>query len=106
MAVKDKWKDAGKGIGNAFKNFGRAMKTTAKVAFTDEENKVDENGESELKKAWKATGKGFGSAGKSVGKAAEATAEKVVDGDKKEEVKKDEEPKNEEVIDVPSTEVK
>lgn len=89
MALKDKWKTAGKNIGGAFKNFGKAMGTTAKVVFTDEENTVDENGESKLKGAWKKTGKGFGEAGKSVGKAAGGTAKKVAGKEEKEEIKKD-----------------
>lgn len=89
MALKDKWKTAGKNIGGAFKNFGKAMGTTMKVAFNDEENTVDENGESKLKSAWKKTGKGFGEAGKSVGKAASGTAKKVVGKEEKEEVAKD-----------------
>lgn len=73
MSKKESWKSFGKNTGNAFKNFGKAIAKTAKVAFGDDENKVDENGESELKKAWKATGKGFGTAGSSLGKAAKDT---------------------------------
>ena len=104
MALKDKWKNAGKSIGGAFKNFGKAMKTTAKVAFSDEEEKVDENGETELKKAWKDTGKGFGKAGKSVGTAAKGTAQKVVGDEEKE--KEPAKPSEDEVVDVESKEVK
>ena len=78
MGLKDSWKNTGKSIGSAFANFGKAMGKTAKVVFTDDENKVDENGESELKKAWKDTGKGFGEAGKNVGHSAGDTAKKVV----------------------------
>ena len=73
MSKKESWKSFGKTTGNAFKNFGKAIAKTAKVAFGDDQNKVDENGESELKKAWKATGKGFGTAGSSLGKAAKDT---------------------------------
>ncbi len=72
MAKKESWKSFGKNTGNAFKNL-KAIAKTAKVAFGDDENKVDENGESELKKAWKTTGKGFGTAGSSLGKAAKDT---------------------------------
>ena len=86
MGLKDSWKNTGKSIGSAFSNFGKAMGKTAKVVFTDDENKVDENGESELKKAWKDTGKGFGEAGKNVGHSVGDTAKKVVGKeDKKEE---------------------
>ena len=83
MALKDKWKDTGKSVGGAFANFGKAMGKTAKVVFTDDENKVDENGDSELGKAWKATGKGFADAGENFADATVDTADKVV-----EEVKK------------------
>ena len=81
MGLGDKWKDAGKNIGGAFANFGKAMGKTAIVVFTNDENKIDENGDSELHNAWKETGKGFGEAGKSLGKAAAGTGKKVVGKD-------------------------
>ena len=83
MALKDKWKDAGKGIGHAFKNFGKAMATTTKVALGKEEN-VDEEGKSVLKESWKTVGHGFGDAGKGLGVAAAGTIEKAVGEEKKE----------------------
>ena len=43
MALKDKWKNTGVSIGHAFKNFGKAVGTTAKVAVGKEENKVGED---------------------------------------------------------------
>lgn len=85
MALKDKWKDFGKNTGRAFTNFGKAMGKTAKIVFTDEENKVDENGNSELKNAWKNTGKSFGTAGKSLGTAAGGTGKKIIGKEEKEE---------------------
>ena len=78
MALKDKWKDFGKNTGNAFKNFGKAIGKTAKVAFTDEKNEVEEGGGTTLGNAWRETGKSFGRAGKALGQAAEGTVEKVV----------------------------
>ncbi len=90
MSRKESWKTFGKNTGNAFKNFGKAMATTMKVAFTDEKNDVEENGQSKLRNAWSKTGKGFGEAGKSLGGAAKTT----VKGDKEKEDK--------EVIDVDS----
>ena len=90
MSRKESWKKFGKNTGNAFKNFGKAMATTMKVAFTDEKNDVEENGQSKLRNAWSKTGKGFGEAGKSLGGAAKTT----VKGDKEKEDK--------EVIDVKS----
>ena len=92
MALKDKWKNAGKSIGGAFSNFGKAVATTAKVAVGKEE-KTNEEGQSTLKQAWKKTGKGFGEAGKDLGGAAKGTAKKVA-GKEHEDVKA----KNEEDI--------
>ena len=90
MGVKDKWKNAGKSIGGAFTNFGRAMGDTAKVAFTDEEKDLGES--------WKKTGQGFAEAGENLGDAAEESADKVVNSfkdDKKEETQKKDSPKEE-----------
>ena len=80
MSVKDKWKTFGKNTGKAFTNFGKAMATTAKVVVGKEE-RVDEEGNSNLMKSWSATGKGFGQAGTALGKAASATAKKAVGKD-------------------------
>ena len=82
MSLKDKWKDAGKGIGHAFKNFGKALGTTAQVAIGDAD-KVDEDGNSVMKNTWREVGKGFGEAGKDLGVAAAGTVEKVVDDTEK-----------------------
>lgn len=108
MSLKDEWKKTGKNVGSAFSNFGKAMGKTMKVAFTDDENKVDENGESELKKAWKDTGKGFGEAGKSFGHATGDTAKAVVDDidEKNEKRKKKKEDKKNGVVDAEFEEVK
>ena len=83
MALGEKWKNAGKSTGKAFGNFGKAMGKTMKVAFTDDPNKVEENGHTELGNAWRETGKAFGEAGKSLGKAAEGTVDKVVGKEEK-----------------------
>ena len=78
MALRDKWKSFGKNTGKAFSNFGHSFGKTMKVALADDENKVEENGHTELGNAWRETGKSFGRAGKSLGKAAAGTAKKVV----------------------------
>ena len=78
MALKKKWKRFGKATGEAFTNFGKSVAKTAKVAFTDEENKREDNGRTEIANAWAETGKSFGRAGKSLGKAAQGTAQKVI----------------------------
>ena len=75
MSLKDKWKSFGKNTGQAFKNFGQSVATTAKVVVGTED-RVDEEGNSILKKSWSKTGKGFGTAGKSLGSAAKGTAQK------------------------------
>ena len=106
MGVKQKWKDFGKNTGKAFTNFGKSVAETAKIAFTDEENNVEENGHRKLSNAWKETGKSFGEAGKSLGKAAAGTGKKIVgkdDGEQKPvEAKENEQPeiKKDEAIDV------
>ena len=86
MALKDKWKKAGKDTGKAFGSFGKAMGKTAKVVFADDENKKEENGHTELSNAWRETGKGFGQAGKSLGKAAQGTGQKILDVEKEDPV--------------------
>ncbi|MBQ7249948.1 MAG: hypothetical protein IJS37_01165 [Bacilli bacterium] len=57
MSAKQKWKTFGKNTGQTFANFGRSVKTTARVVVGAEE-RVNENGESTLKTSWKKTGKG------------------------------------------------
>ena len=99
MALKDKWANTGKSIGGAFKNFGKAMATTAKVAVGKEENDVQENGKSRLRDSWTNVGHGFGDAGKNLGTAAKGTVDKVAGEEEKE---KDTKPSEEEVIDVDS----
>ena len=99
MALKDKWKNTGKSIGGAFKSFGKAVATTAKVAVGDEENEVnEETGKTTLRSAWTDVGHGFGDAGKSIGTSAKGTVDKVA-GEEEEE-KPVEKPSEEEVIDV------
>ena len=85
MAVDKKWKEAGDNTGKAFGNFGKTLGKTAKVIFTDDTNKKDEEGHTELGNAWRETGKAFGEAGKSFGKAMESTFNKVVGEDDKED---------------------
>ena len=93
MALKEDWKKTGKDVGTAFADLGKSLGKTAKVVFTDDENKVEENGHTELGNKWKKTGKDFGEAGKSFGKASLHTAQKVVNCDDKKankDIKKDE----------------
>lgn len=93
MALKDKWKNTGKNTGKAFTNLGKALGTTAKVVFSDENNDVEDNGRTKISNAWRETGKSFGTAGKSLGDAAEGTVDKVVGDEEKEEEPKQEENK-------------
>lgn len=88
MGLGDKWKNAGKSIGGAFGNFGKAVADTAKVAFTDEEK--------DLGDSWKKTGQGFAKAGVDIGDAAEESADKVVDSFKEDDKKEDSSKKKEE----------
>lgn len=90
MSLKEKWKTFGKDTGKAFTNFGKAMGKTAKVAFTDDPNNVEENGHTELGNSWRETGKSFGEAGKALGKAAQGTGQKIFGAEEKEEAPKKE----------------
>lgn len=100
MALKDKWKKTGKDTGKAFGNFGKAMGKTAKTVFADEENKVEENGHTEVSNAWRETGKSFGEAGKSLGKALQGTGQKAFGAKDEDEPKaKPEEEVASEVVD-------
>ena len=92
MSRKESWKNFGKNTGNAFKNFGKAVAQTAKIAVGKDNNDVEENGKSKLRNAWTKTGKGFGTAGKSLGTAAKTT----VKGDEKVDNKES----TDEIIDV------
>ena len=78
MALKKKWATFGKTTGKAFASFGKSMAKTAKVAFTDEPNPVEENGHTELGNSWAEIGHEFGDAGKALGEAAQGTAQKIV----------------------------
>ena len=88
--AKEDWKKAGKSIGNAFKNFGKAVGTTAKVAFTDESNSNGEGERTKTGEAWSKVGHGFADAGKNLGSAAKNTIDKV-DEKEKEAAKANEE---------------
>ena len=85
MSKKENWKQAGKDIGHAFANLGKAIGTTAKVVV-GEENHQGEGKKTKTGEAWTNVGHGFRDAGKSFGKAtaetftgSDSTNEKVVD---------------------------
>ena len=91
---KDNFKETGNDIGHAFKNFGKAMGTTMKVAFGNEDNSNGEGKKTKTGEAWTEVGHGFAEAGKQIGR----TAKGVVDNiDAKE---KEKESKKEDAIDV------
>ena len=84
MSPKQKWKETGKNIGGAFKNFGLSVAETAKVAVGEEDNTVvTESGETRLRESWKKTGKGFKEAGRSFGQAMKETVEYIDEDEKK-----------------------
>lgn len=87
---KENFKESGKDIGHAFKNFGKAMGTTMKVVFGNEDNSNGEGKKTKTGEAWTEVGHGFADAGKQVGK----TAKELFTDKEKEEVNK------EDVIDV------
>ena len=89
MAADKKWKTFGKDTGKAFSNFGKSIGKTAKVAFTDEENKIEENGHTQLSNSWRETGKSFGTAGKDLGRAIKGTGKKFFGTEEKRGPKKE-----------------
>ena len=91
--AKEDWKKAGKSIGQAFKNFGKAMGTTAKVVFTEEENSNGEGERTKTGEAWSKVGHGFKDAGINLGSAAKSTIDEV---DEKEKAKEEAEAKKKE----------
>ena len=108
MALKDEWKSTGKNTGKAFANFGKALGKTMKSIFTDDENKIESNGHTEVSNAWRDTGKAFGNAGKSFGKAmGDAFTGADEEPKEKAEEKSEEQPKEENTkSDVPLIEQK
>ena len=84
MSLGEKWKEAGKGMGESFSGLGKSIVKSAKVGVDNlaGEAPVDENGEkkeSGLKENWKGVGRSFKHTGSALGKAFAGTAKKVVD---------------------------
>jgi len=106
MSLKDKWKKAGKGMGESFSGLGKSIVKSAKVGVDElnGEHPKDEDGnpvDTGLKENWKAVGKSFGDTGAALGKAFAGTAKKVTDeldeavnGDEQAEPKESGEPKS------------
>ncbi len=71
MAMRDDWKETGKGLGNAFSGLGKSVIKSAKIGA----DKADTwaNGEQQgenpsMKEMWKETGSGLGHAFEGLGK--------------------------------------
>ena len=79
MSNKENFKETGKDIGHAFANFGKAMGTTMKVAFTDETNSNGEGKKTKTGEAWTEVGHGFATLGKQIGKTAKDLVDSVED---------------------------
>ncbi len=90
MSTKESWKKTGKSIGKAFSNLGKAIGTTAKVAFTDETNDQGEGKKTKTGEAWSEVGHGFKDAGKNFGKSCKDTVDDLDDKTEESEIKKDE----------------
>ena len=87
---KENFKDTGKGFGRAFKNFGKAMGTTMKVAFTDESNSNGEGKKTKTGEAWTEVGHGFRDLGKQIGKTAKELVDSVDEKENKKDINKEE----------------
>ena len=87
MALKDEWKDTGKGIGSAFKNLGKNIIRSAKTGVdgldgTIDNAEVDENGNKRTvfnDGSWRETGKALGGAAKDLGMSILHSAKKGID---------------------------
>ena len=77
-------------IGHAFKNFGKAMGTTMKVAFTDESNSNGEGKKTKTGEAWTEVGHGFRDLGKQIGKTAKELVDSVDEKENKKDINKEE----------------
>lgn len=86
---KDNFKETGKDIGHAFKNFGKAMGTTMKVAFGSEDNSNGEGKKTKTGEAWTEVGHGFAEAGKQIGRTAKGVVDNIDEKEKESEIKKD-----------------
>lgn len=88
MALKDEWKETGKGLGGAFKdlgtNVGRSVKSGLDPSDDNQTNVFNDG-------SWRKTGKELGGAFKGLAKSmvdsAKAGIDKIDGGDKKEETK-------------------
>ncbi len=86
MALKDEWKETGKGLGSAFKglakNVGRSVKTGLDIDNDDESNVFSDG-------SWRKTGRELGGAFKGLAKSIVDSAEEGIDkldsDDRKEE---------------------
>lgn len=87
---KENFKETGKDIGHAFKNFGKAMGTTMKVAFTDESNSNGEGKKTKTGEAWTEVGHGFRDLGKQIGKTAKELVDSVDEKENKQDINKEE----------------
>ena len=87
---KDNFKETGKDIGHAFKNFGKAVGTTMKVAFGGEDNSNGEGKKTKTGEAWTEVGHGFAEAGKQIGRTAKGVVDNLDEKEKAKECKKDE----------------
>ena len=85
MALKEEWKDTGKGLGKAFKGLGknivRSVKTGVdKIDETDEEKAQNEGKETVFNDgSWRETGKELGHAFKDLGQSILHSAKTGVD---------------------------
>ena len=86
---KDNFKETGKDIGHAFANFGKAMGTTMKVAFGDEDNSNGEGKKTKTGEAWTEVGHGFAEAGKQIGRTAKDAIDNIDKNSKESKIKKD-----------------
>lgn len=79
MALKDEWKSAGKGLGHAFKKFGKTFVRSADEVIDEDSGSKTPDQSVFSDGSWRSTGKGLGQAFVNVGKALVDTAQVAVD---------------------------
>ncbi len=84
MSLKDKWKEAGKDLGQTFAGLGKAVAQSVREgvdAATDDgaPKEARDPSQKTLKESWTEVGHSFGKTGKALGAAAAGTAKTVMD---------------------------
>lgn len=79
MSLKEEWKNTGKGLGRAFKQFGKTFVRSADEVIDEDSGSKTPDQSVFSDGSWRSTGKGLGQAFVNVGKTIVDTAQVAVD---------------------------